>query len=121
MRTYETLILFPVNLPGESVQEGKSVFEDILKKHEGKIISRTELGRKFLGYTVKKQKEANLISFVFELTPSKVDAFKHALQLAEEILKFTLVQWEKPAPAPQKRISKRPPSATQAVHAGEKR
>ena len=97
MKLYEALIIFPGQLPGDSTQQAKTLFEELVKKHQGKIVSHTELGKKFLGYTVKKQKEANLISFVFELAPDKMDAFRRALQLSEEVLKFTIVSWKKPA------------------------
>ena len=121
MRSYEALVIFPAQTPGESIQDGKNVFEDTVKKHEGKVVTRNELGRRLLGYTVKKQKEGNFVSFVFELAPEKTDAFKRALQLSDEILKFTITKWEKAlSPNPRRRLSKPMPTG-HAAHAGEKR
>ena len=57
MRPYEAVVIFPTLIPGEAIQEGKSAFEEALRKHEGKVLSRTEMGKRLLGYTVKKQKE----------------------------------------------------------------
>ena len=110
MKSYEALIIFPAQFLGESLQDRKNIFEDIVKKHEGKITNRNELGRRPLGYTVKKQKEGSFVSFVFELEPSKADAFRRSLQLTEEILKFTITKKEKAGQIlPPQRLSKRTP------------
>ena len=105
-----------------SVRKGDKVkvMRGSFKKHEGKVVSRTELGRRSLGYIVKKQKEGNVVSFVFELAPDKMDVLNRALQLCEEILKFTVIKWSKPVPAPVRRFLRRAP-AGHAVHTGEKR
>ena len=95
MRTYEALIIFHPQTTGEILQGDKGVFEEAIKKHEGKILNRIEVGKRSLGYSIKKSKEGYCVAFLFELLPAKMDAFKRSLQLAEEILKFTLVQKSK--------------------------
>ena len=91
MKTYEALIIFPSQTLVEGLQGGgKNGFEEVIKKHEGKVVSRTELGKRFLGYPVKKAREGYVVSFVFELSPEKMEGFKRSLQLAEDILKFTI-------------------------------
>ena len=62
MKSYEALIILPTQLVGDTTQSGKNIFEDLIKKHDGKIVSTTELGKRLLGYTVKRQKEGNVIS-----------------------------------------------------------
>ena len=107
MKTYEALIIFPSQTALEGQQDPKNSFEEIVKKHEGKVLNRTELGKRILGYPIKKSKEAYVVSFVFELAPDKAEAFRRSLQLAEGILKFTIVtkpkvdldRHFKPAPA----------------------
>ena len=122
MKQYEVLIICPTQLSGDPTRSGKSIFEDLIKKYEGKIVSCTELGKRLLGYAVKRQKEGNFISFVFELDPAKVDALKRALQLAEEIIKFTIIIWKKPTPIVPRPVTKRPPvGQTVHAHAGERR
>ncbi|MBI1977815.1 MAG: 30S ribosomal protein S6 [Candidatus Omnitrophica bacterium] len=95
MRSYEAVVIFPTQIPGEAIQEGKSAFEEVLRKQEGKVLSRTDLGKRFLGYTVKKQKEGHVICFHFELAPDKIEPLKRALQLSEGILYFTIVKKDK--------------------------
>jgi len=103
LKTYEAVVIFP---PEASGLDGKTVFEDLVKKNEGKILNRLEMGKRFLGYSVKKTKEAYVVAFDFELAPSKVDALKRLLDLNEDIIKYTLVVKPKhkillsPSPAP---------------------
>lgn len=85
-------MIFPSQTIGEGLQGGgKNGFEEVVKKHEGKVLNRSELGKRFLGYPVKKVREGYFVSFVFELAPEKMDGLKRSLQLAEDILKFTLI------------------------------
>ena len=91
MKTYEILVIYPFQTTGEGHHDPKNVFEEIVKKHEGKVLNRTELGRRLLGYVVKKSKEGHVVSFLVEFPPSQLDALRHSLQLTEEILKFTIV------------------------------
>ncbi len=116
MKTYEALVIFPFQMGLEGHQDQKNVFEEIIKKHEGKVLNRNEIGRRPLGYPIKKSKEGYFVSFVFELSPDQVEAFKRSLQLAEEILKFTIVV------KPKVDFSRHAKSApSHAVQTGEKR
>ncbi len=91
MRTYEIVSFFTPQMAGEVLQQGKSVMEAIVQKQGGKIINVTDLGKRMLGYRVKKMNEGYCLVFDCELEPSSVSGLKHALQLSEEILKFTVV------------------------------
>ena len=115
MKTYEALIILPSQFTVEGHQDPKHVFEELIKKHNGKVLNRTELGKRLLGYSVKKAKEGYVVSFVFELPPEKVDSFKRSLQLAEEILKFTIVVKSKD------KLARAAKALGQTAHAGEKR
>ena len=92
METYEALVIFPSQAAAEPLSDGKNAFEEAVKKHEGKILNRSELGRRPLGYPVKKSREGYFAAFDFELSPAKVQPLTHALRLSEAILKFTLVK-----------------------------
>ena len=96
MKTYEALVIFPIQATGEPQPDGKNIFEEAVKKNEGKIVNCTELGRRFLGYSVRKSKEGYLVNFLVELLPGEMDAFKRSLQITEGILKFTIVKPPKP-------------------------
>ena len=116
MKTYEALVIYPSQATGEGQHDSKNIFEETVKKYGGKVLNRSELGRRPLGYAVKKSKEGHLVSFFFEVAPDQLDALRRSLQLAEEILKFTIVAKSKMEPArPQK------PVPTYGVQTGERR
>ena len=87
MKTYDALVIFPPEVTG---LDGKNAFEDLVKKNDGKILNRTEMGKRFLGYTVKKAKEGYFVAFDFELNPDRVDALKRLLDLSEDVIKYTI-------------------------------
>ena len=92
MKTYEALVIFPAQASTELLQEGKSnPFEETVKKHEGKIVNRSDMGKRLLGYRVKKAQEGYFVAYIIELSPDKMDSFKRSLGLIEGILKFTIV------------------------------
>ncbi|MBI4368047.1 MAG: 30S ribosomal protein S6 [Candidatus Omnitrophica bacterium] len=92
MKTYEALVISPSQATAGG-QDGKQLFEEAVKKHTGKILNHTDLGKRILGYPVKKVREGFLTSFTFELSPEKVDSLKGALQLADGIAKFTITRF----------------------------
>ncbi|MBI4394572.1 MAG: 30S ribosomal protein S6 [Candidatus Omnitrophica bacterium] len=117
MKAYEALVIFPSQNMGEALQSGgRNAFEELVKKEGGKVLSRTELGKRLLGYTIKKAREGYFVSFVFELSPEKMDGLKKLLQLAEDILKFTITVKPK---VTLTRPSK--PATSHAAQAGERR
>ena len=116
MKLYEALIVFPSQGASELLQGGKSIFEEAVKKHEGKILNRGELGKRVTGYSLKKAKEGYFVSFVFELPPEKMDSLKRSLKLTEDILKFTIIKRSK-----VRQLLRSRPVQSQIVTAAEKR
>lgn len=119
MNTYEGLVIFPSQGPGDLLQEGKNPFEEAVKKFEGKILSRTELGKRALGYKVKKSNEGHFVCFNFELAPAQMDGLKSSLNLIEGILKYTIIKVVKKAKPELLRQPRSSPAPT--VHAAQKR
>lgn len=93
MKTYEVLVIFSPQVGG---LDSKNSFEDAVKKFDGKVINRTEMGRRQVGYIIKKSHEGYLAFFDIELAADKVTSFKKALDLTEDILKYTIVIKRKP-------------------------
>lgn len=92
MKKYDALVIFPPTVTG---LDGKNSFEELVKKNGGNIIHRTEMGKRFLGYPVKKSKEGYVVAFDFELLPDKMLELRRLLDLSEDILKYTIVIKEK--------------------------
>ena len=88
MKKYEALIIFSPAITG---LDTKNSFEELIKKSGGNILNRLEMGKRFLGYPVKKSKEGYVVAFDFELSPDKMTEFRRSLDLTEDILKYTVV------------------------------
>ena len=92
MKTYDCLVIFPPTVSG---LDTKNAFEELVKKNGGQILNRIEMGKRFLGYPVKKSKEGYLAAFDVELEPGQMGELRRSLDLSEEILKYTIVIKEK--------------------------
>ena len=112
MRTYEATVIFSPKTAGEIPQEGKKIFEGLVQKHGGKTLNFIDLGKKTLGYAVKKTKEGHCLVFDFTLAPDQLDSLKKAAQLIEDILLVTIVV--KPSIKPAARKGYKPPRSTPA-------
>ena len=90
MKIYEAVVVYPVQTAGDVHQEGKSPFEDAVKKLGGKISGRIEIGRRPLGYVIKKAREAIFVAYTFEVLPENVAPLKRELRLSENVLSSTI-------------------------------
>lgn len=92
LKTYDCLVIFPPTVTG---LDTKNAFEELVKKCGGQILNRIEMGKRFLGYPVKKLKEGYLAAFDVQLDPAQMGELRRSLDLSEEILKYTIVIKEK--------------------------
>lgn len=107
VKTYEALVIIPPQLGGEALDRSKSVFEEAVKKHGGNVVNRTEIGRRSLGYTVKKTKEGFVTAFDFQLAPAQAGELTKTLRLAEDIVKFTLIEKPRIKPRAPRKLSRK--------------
>jgi len=119
VNTYEALVIFPPQGPADLLQAGKNPFEETVKKFEGKILNRVDLGKRVLGYRVRKSSEGHFACFNFELAPAQMDAFRSSLNLIEDILKYTIVKLVKNPKAELFRPAK--PSPAQAAPTAQRK
>ena len=102
MRTYEGFFVFPPEATPETRKSQEKNLEDAIRKFDGTVILKTEVGRKPLGYAIRKFKEAHIFLFDFQLLPAKVGALKKTLRLYEELLYFMItVKREKAVKKPE--------------------
>ena len=92
MKAYEALVIIPPQLAGEALDRTKSIFEEAVKKHSGSVTNRFEIGRRPLGYAIKKSKEGFVTTFDFQLDPAQAGELAKTLRLAEDIIKFTIIE-----------------------------
>lgn len=118
MRLYEGIFIFPPNVATEERQGQQKTLEDQVKKFEGKVASKNDWGVRPLAYEVKKVREGFFSLWDIELPPAKVDAFRKAVQLNPDVIKFTLVAKELPKESVAKKAPKK--SAEKPVPANAK-
>jgi ribosomal protein S6 len=110
--TYEALVIFPTQEAAGLLSEGKGAFDEFVKKHEGRILNRSELGRRPLGYVVKKSRDGYFATFDFELSPHQVQPLAHTLRLSEAVLKFTIVKKAKARSPRRPKLASKPKLAS---------
>ena len=107
MKTYEALVIIPPQLAGETLDRTKSIFEEAVKKHGGSVTNRLEIGRRPLGYVIKKSKEGFVTSFDFQVDPAQAGELSKTLRLAEDIVKFTIIEKPKIRQKAARRLSRK--------------
>jgi len=88
MRKYEGLFIFPPEITGESHKDPAAEVVKWIEKFQGKVIQKTDLGKKTLGHMIGKYKEGRTFVFEFEMDPSRAQDFRKELELQENLLKY---------------------------------
>lgn len=90
MRLYEGVFIFPpASGPDAREKEMKSL-EESIKKFGGVVAGKVDWGKRPIGYAVKKFKEGYFVVWDFQMPRDKVDLFRRALGLKEDLLKYML-------------------------------
>ena len=115
MKAYEGVFIFPPEASPEARKNQEKNLEDVLKKFGGKILQRTEWGRRPLGYPLKKFREGHFLILDFQVESIKMTELRKMLELQEDLLKFMLTiknlsAEKKSAPASTEKV------ATSATH-----
>ncbi|MFZ5802268.1 MAG: 30S ribosomal protein S6 [Candidatus Omnitrophota bacterium] len=90
MKKYELLAIFPPESGPDTRREELQAVEDAVKKVHGTLLERQEMGRRVLGYEVKKSREGFPLLFQLNLDPSKVADLNKILSMEPKVSKFTL-------------------------------
>ena len=85
-RLYESVLILSTQLSEEQVRGCFGEIEEILKKHDAKLVKKTDWGRKSLGFRIKKQSDGWYFVAEFEASPSKVADIRYAFRLADFLL-----------------------------------
>jgi ribosomal protein S6 len=101
MKKYEGLFIFPPELTGEGFKDPAAEVVKWIEKFQGKVIQKTDLGKKPLGHMIKKYKDGKMFLFDFEMDPSRTQDFRKELELQENLLKYMVsIPAKKPALPP---------------------
>ena len=88
MKKYEGLFIFPPDVTGESHKDPASEVTKWIEKFQGKVLQKTDLGKRHLGYLLGKYKEGRTFVFEYEMDPSRTQEFRKELELQENLLKY---------------------------------
>ena len=95
MKKYEGLFIFPPEITGESHKDPAAEVAKWIEKFQGKVIQKTDLGKKSLGHMIGKYKDGRMFVFEFEMDSSRTQEFRKELELQENLLKYMVSVPEK--------------------------
>ena len=91
MKKYDLTVLVKSDLKETAKDKFVEKMEALVKALEGKIGKITEMGKKQLAYTIKKQKEAQFLSWVLELPAKSVVQLEKKLINDKEVLRHLVI------------------------------
>lgn len=86
MKLYEGSFIFLAEASPDAKMQQLKTLDETLKKFGGQFREKNDLGRRALGYPIKKQREGHLICADFEIEPAQMQEFRKSLQLFEGLL-----------------------------------
>lgn len=72
MNTYETLFVFPPDLPQDKLDAISDKIKKLISKHKGEIVSFKSLGKRRLAYPVKRYEDGNFHCLTFKAPSSLI-------------------------------------------------
>lgn len=105
MKAYEGLFVLPPEGTPEVLKNQANLLEGFIKKLDGRVVEKIEMGRRPLGYPIRKFREGFFLVLHFQMEPGKVPEFRKTLELQEDLLKIMVV-------ARNPRVDRKPPVKT---------
>jgi ribosomal protein S6 len=100
MKKYEGLFIFSPEITGESHKDPAAEVTKWIEKFQGKVIQKTDLGKKPMGHMIGKYKDGRMFVFEYEMDPSRTQEFRKELELQENLLKYMVSIPKKKAALP---------------------
>jgi small subunit ribosomal protein S6 len=91
MNTYEAFTILKPILDVDNSDNVLKTLETLIENLGGKISKKEKLGRKRLAYEIMKFKDGFFVTYQMSLDPATISQLYRAVQLNEDILRFTLV------------------------------
>lgn len=91
MKKYDLTVLIKTDLKDSAREKFIDKIETLVKALGGKAGKLTEMGKKQLAYAIKKNSEAQFLSWALELTSQSVVELEKKLVNDKEILRHLLV------------------------------
>ncbi len=109
-RQYEAILIYPPVFAGEKLNEAVHAFQDLAGKFGAKVAAHQDMGKRSIGFRIKKNSEGNYVHIDLNMDPAKVSELKKALTLNGDILRYSIFlkpvitrvsTYKKPATPPQ--------------------
>lgn len=112
-KKYEFTYLLPEFYTSAEVAKATAEVEELVKKHQGKIVATEDWGKKPLAYKIHKHSKAHAEAIfthkMIEMEAKNTQKFERDIYLNERILRHLLVVEEKPSTALEERSEKERP------------
>lgn len=114
MKMYDGFFILPADATTEQRKSQLQALENLIQKFNGRVAQKNELGRRPIGYMLKKSREGFMVTLDFEMDPSSQPGFRQALELHEDLLKFMITVKEQKETAPANAAASKPAVAAAA-------
>ena len=92
MRTYEIMFILKPDFPEEEADRFLSAMETLVTSTGGTIRKVEKMGRRHLGYSIRRCREGQYVLFVVDCEVSTLREFERRLKVADPVLKFITVR-----------------------------
>lgn len=90
MKSYEGMFVFSPEISIETAKEQLKNVENLITKFQGQLVQAVEMGKRPLGYLVRKFREGQFFLLEYKLDPSKATEFRNSVQLQDDVIKFMI-------------------------------
>ena len=97
MNQYETVFILNPVLSDTQIEETVKKFEDFLKKHGAKMVSKENWGLKKLAYPIQNKKSGFYHLFEFQVPGEAIGPYEQEFRRDERIMRFLTVKLDKHA------------------------
>ncbi|MGI9549960.1 MAG: 30S ribosomal protein S6 [Aurantibacter sp.] len=97
MNHYETVFILNPVLSDTQIEETVKKFEDFLKKHGGKMVSKENWGLKKLAYAIQNKKSGFYHLFEFTAPGEAITPYEQEFRRDERVMRFLTVKLDKHA------------------------
>ena len=94
-RHYEMIVIVHPNVPEEETTSVTDKVTALIDQHKGEVITFKKLGKRKLGYTIKKCTRGYYFLLRFLTSPDVLNEVERALRYDEKILRYQTIKLEK--------------------------
>lgn len=91
MRNYDAILIAHPDLNEEGLNQLKSQFGELVSRQSGRVKEASSLGRRKLGYRIRRASEGIYLQFKMEMPPEGVEALKRNARLLESVRRLMVV------------------------------